>query len=85
MDIINFIIQQNAEKFINDTKDDLWKYKRFLEKQKGAKAKRLLQAVNKKLGYEEEDVAQPVTPKKSKEDQLIIQEGIQAIKDHFDF
>ncbi|GAG48680.1 unnamed protein product, partial [marine sediment metagenome] len=30
---LDFIIKKNAEKFIGDTKNDLWRYREYLEKE----------------------------------------------------
>jgi len=58
MDTIDFIFQKATDKFVRDAEDDLYKYKRILEKkiEKGERvpeAKKALAEVNKKLGLKE--------------------------------
>jgi len=82
---LDYIIKKNADKFVSDTKSDLWDYRNFLEKKDGEEAKKMLAAVNRALGIDERKEPSPAKRKASKEELYIKKRGIEAIKDHFDF
>lgn len=82
---LDFIIKRNADKFIDDTKGDLWKYRSYLEDEDGEEAKKALAAVNKALGRDEMKEVLPSKRKASKEELYIKKKALAAIKEHFDF
>jgi len=82
---LDFIIKRNVDKFIQDTENDLWKYRSYLEEQDGEEAKKVLAAVNKAIGGEETAVDSPTKRKASKEELYIKKKALAAIKEHFDF
>ena len=82
---LDFIIKRNADKFIEDTKSDLWKYRSYLEDEDGEEAKKTLAAVNKALGKDEAKEMSPEKRKISKEESYIRKKALEAIKEHFDF
>lgn len=82
---LDFIIKRNADKFIEDTEGDLWKYRNYLEEQDGEEAKKVLAAVNRALGRDEMKEASPSKRKASKEELYIKKKALEAIREHFDF
>jgi len=82
---LDFIIKRNADKFIQDTESDLWKYRSYLKEQDGEEAKKVLAAVNKAIGGDEVTEASPSKRKASKEELYIKKKALAAIKEHFDF